>query len=256
MLAPGTAPPQYFCFPFPAECRKAAPPSRPSQQKLPRRGRAFGLLFAGEDGHAKSGNSHESNRGGDHIIGAGGGILFGLGLGGVLGGAVDDDDGRCVLILAVTGGVKSELIIGLPFHNISKFDFFPILVLDGRICRNAIPAFGNHIHGSGICALGIAANNELYRIGLLVRAKVQTNILGAGIAILWGNIKFVIGSSNGCSNIPLRNKLKLDRTGAGNLVVGEGNAGEGAEVASLSLVIIGTPVAVGGLELLASVVLV
>ena len=30
-----------------------------------------------------------------------------------------------------------------------------------------------------------------------------------------------------------------------NLVVGEGNAGEGAEVASLSLVIIGTPVAVG-----------
>lgn len=107
----------------------------------------------------------------------------------------------------------------------------------------------------GICALGIAANNELYRIGLLVRAKVQTNILGAGVFILLGNIKFVIGSSNGCSNIPLRNKLKLDRTGAGNLVVGEGNAGEGAEVASLSLVIIGTPVAVGrsdpsGLELL------
>ena len=44
MLAPGTAPPQYFCFPFPAECRKAAPPSRPAQQKLPRRGRAFGRI--------------------------------------------------------------------------------------------------------------------------------------------------------------------------------------------------------------------
>ena len=44
VLAPGTAPPQYFCFPFPAECRKAAPPSRPAQQKLPRRGRAFGRI--------------------------------------------------------------------------------------------------------------------------------------------------------------------------------------------------------------------
>ena len=79
-----------------------------------------GLLFAGEDGHAKSGNSHESDRGGDHIIGTGGGVLLGLGLGGVLGGAVDDDDGRCVLILAVTSGVKSELFIRLPLQRCTK----------------------------------------------------------------------------------------------------------------------------------------
>ena len=79
-----------------------------------------GLLFAGEDGHAKSGNSHEGHGRGDHIIGAGGGVLLGLGLGGVLGGAVDDDDGRCVLILAVTSGVKSELFIRLPLQRCTK----------------------------------------------------------------------------------------------------------------------------------------
>ena len=40
-----------------------------------------------------------------------------------VGGGVEDD-GRCILILAVTSGVKSELVIRLPFQHISKFDFF------------------------------------------------------------------------------------------------------------------------------------
>ena len=52
-----------------------------------------GLFFAGEDGHAEGGDSHESHSRGNHVIGAGGGVLLGLGLGGLLGGGDDDGDG-------------------------------------------------------------------------------------------------------------------------------------------------------------------
>ena len=38
-----------------------------------------GLFFAGEDGHAEGGDSHEGRGRGDHIIGAGGGVLLILG---------------------------------------------------------------------------------------------------------------------------------------------------------------------------------
>ena len=64
-----------------------APPARESFRAN------HGLLFAGEDGHAKSGNSHESDRGGDHIIGAGGGVFLILGGLGLLGRGDDDGDG-------------------------------------------------------------------------------------------------------------------------------------------------------------------
>lgn len=106
--------------------------------------------------------------------------------------------------------------------------------------------FRESIKSRCVIALCVVINGEIKCVCTCVRAKVQANILCFSIAILCGYIKGIADGGDGRSDIPLRNKLKLDRTGAGNLVVGEGNAGEGAEVASLSLVIIGTPVAVGG----------
>ena len=52
-----------------------------------------GLFFAGEDGHAEGGDSHESRSRGNHIIGAGGGVLLILGGLGLLGRGDDDGDG-------------------------------------------------------------------------------------------------------------------------------------------------------------------
>ena len=106
--------------------------------------------------------------------------------------------------------------------------------------------FRESIKSRCVIALCVVINGEIKCVCTCVRAKVQANILCFSIAILCGYIKGIADGGDGRSDIPLRNKLKLDRTGAGNLVVGEGNAGEGPEVASLSLVIIGTPVAVGG----------
>ena len=67
------------------------------QQKAPPARESFwanhGLLFAGEDGHAKSGNGHEGHGRGDDIIGAGGGVFLILGGLGLLGRGDDDGDG-------------------------------------------------------------------------------------------------------------------------------------------------------------------
>jgi len=71
-----------------------------------------GLFFAGEDGHAEGGDSHEGHGRGDHIIGAGGGVLLGLGLGGVLGAVGDDDDGG--------GGLRNRLV-NYVFKRFTKF---------------------------------------------------------------------------------------------------------------------------------------
>ena len=62
-----------------------------------------GLFFAGEDGHAEGGDSHESHSRGNHVIGAGGGIgLLGRFL---LFGGADDDDGAGV----IGGGIATRL---------------------------------------------------------------------------------------------------------------------------------------------------
>lgn len=106
--------------------------------------------------------------------------------------------------------------------------------------------FRESIKSRCVIALCVVINGEIKCVCTCVRAKVQANILCFSIAILCGYIKGIADGGDGRSDIPLRNILEFNRTGAGNLVVGEGNAGEGAEVASLSLVIIGTPVAVGG----------
>ena len=106
--------------------------------------------------------------------------------------------------------------------------------------------FRESIKSRCVIALCVVINGEIKCVCTCVRAKVQANILCFSIAILCGYIKGIADGGDGRSDIPLRNILEFNRTGAGNLVVGEGNAGEGAEVASLSHVIIGTPVAVGG----------
>ena len=106
--------------------------------------------------------------------------------------------------------------------------------------------FRESIKSRCVIALCVVINGEIKCVCTCVRAKGQANILCFSIAILCGYIKGIADGGDGRSDIPLRNILEFNRTGAGNLVVGEGNAGEGAEVASLSLVIIGTPVAVGG----------
>ena len=108
--------------------------------------------------------------------------------------------------------------------------------------------FRESIKSRCVIALCVVINGEIKCVCTCVRAKVQANILCFSIAILCGYIKGIADGGDGRSDIPLRNILEFNRTGAGNLVVGEGNAGEGAEVASLSLVIIGTPVAVGGAD--------
>ena len=65
-----------------------------------------GLLFAGEDGHAKSGNSHESDRGGDDIIGAGGGVFLITSAG-----LVSSVEGTMMVMVPGTGGL---LLLDLP----------------------------------------------------------------------------------------------------------------------------------------------
>ena len=96
-----------------------------------------GLFFAGEDGHAEGGDSHESHSRGDHIIGAGGGVLLGLGLGGVLGGG-DDDDG------AAGGGLNEA------FTNYRVFiaNLAPIIIGHGH--------FHAFRQGSGLDNLAVA----------------------------------------------------------------------------------------------------
>ena len=78
------------------------------------------LFFAGEDGHAKGGDSHEGHGRGDHIIGAGGGVLLGLGLGGVPGGGDDDDLSGGSLDY---GSVLKSTITGCCFIRVSDCKF-------------------------------------------------------------------------------------------------------------------------------------
>ena len=106
--------------------------------------------------------------------------------------------------------------------------------------------FRESIKSRCVIALCVVINGEIKCVFTCVRAKVQANILCFSIAILCGYIKGIADGGDGRSDIPLRNPLEFNRTGAGYGIIGKGDTGKRLEIGTLSLIIACTPVAVGG----------
>ena len=78
-----------------------------------------------------------------------------------------------------------------------------------------------------------------------MRPDVQANVLRLRVAILRRDIERVASRSERRGLVPLRDELKLHRTGAGDIVVREVDRRQGLEVLALTLVVALLPVAVG-----------
>ena len=76
-------------------------------------------------------------------------------------------------------------------------------------------------------------------------SKIKSDILRFFIFCLCANIKVVISRGDSARNIPLRNKFKLHRTGAGNCVVNKVDLSQRTEIVTLSLIVTLTPVTIG-----------
>lgn len=106
--------------------------------------------------------------------------------------------------------------------------------------------FRESIKSRCVIALCVVINGEIKCVFTCVRAKVQANILCFSIAILCGYIKGIADGGDGRSDIPLRNILEFNRTGADYGIIGKGDTGKRLEIGTLSLIIACTPVAISG----------
>ena len=78
-----------------------------------------------------------------------------------------------------------------------------------------------------------------------MRPDVQANVLRLRVALLRRDIERVTSRGERRGVVPLRDELKLHRTGAGDRIVREVDRRQGAEVRALPLVVALRPVAVG-----------
>ena len=106
--------------------------------------------------------------------------------------------------------------------------------------------FRESIKSRCVIALCVVINGEIKCVFTCVRAKVQANILCFSIAILCGYIKGIADGGDGRSDIPLRNILKLDRASTFYSVIRKSDFGEGAEIATLTLIVAFRPITIGG----------